>query len=519
MTSLYSYLKMTLLNRTLLLLTAVWMSGCAVTNSSYTPSKKYSPAQLNTDYIIFRNMLEENHPGLYWYTPKEEMDQYFDWGEKQLSDSLNEEEFRKVLSYIAAKINCGHTVVRNSKSFSKYRDSVPPKLFPLSVKIWQADAETGKDTVAVVANLIRDDTVLRRGAVIKKIDQVPVSEILDTLTQYISSDGYNLTHKYQALSNRAGFGSAYSSVFGFKDQYEIVYLDTAGEKRQTTIKAYDPSKDTLFRNAIRRLTPVAPHERRKRMMQMARSLQIDTPLRAAFMDISTFSRGLGLREFFRTSFRTLRKNNIRTLVIDVRGNGGGSVTNSTFLSKFIADKKFRVADSLYAITRNSRYKKYIDNYFFNRLFMLLMTKKKKDGHFHFQYFEKHYFKPKKQNHFDGTVYILTGGNSFSATTLFAQTVKGQKNVFIVGEETGGGAYGNSAWLIPDAELPVTGLRVRLPLFRLVINKDLPKNGRGVQPEIEVVPTTEAIRRGADYKMEKILELIKSKMGPVLNQNF
>lgn len=139
-----------------------------------------------------------------------------------------------------------------------------------------------------------------------------------------------------------------------------------------------------------------------------------------------------------------------------------------------------------------------------------MTKKKHDGNYHFRYFEKHYFKPTKNNHFDGKVYILTGGNSFSATTLFAHTVKKQENVFIVGEETGGAAYGNTAWLIPEATLPLTKLKFRLPLFRLVIDKNIPKNGRGLQPEIEVKPTANAILRGADYKLDKVLELIKNE---------
>jgi C-terminal processing protease CtpA/Prc len=141
--------------------------------------------------------------------------------------------------------------------------------------------------------------------------------------------------------------------------------------------------------------------------------------------------------------------------------------------------------------------------------MQMMTSRKKDGKYHFGYFERHYFKPKKKNHFDGIVYIITGGNSFSATTLFTQTVKNQDNVFVVGEETGGGAYGNNAWLIPDVTLPVTGVRFRLPLFRLVLNKDIPKDGRGVQPKIESKPTLDAIRQGTDYKMEKVMELIRN----------
>ncbi len=79
---------------------------------------------------------------------------------------------------------------------------------------------------------------------------------------------------------------------------------------------------------------------------------------------------------------------------------------------------------------------------------------------------------------------------------------------VVGEETGGGAYGNNAWLIPDVTLPITKVRFRLPLFRLVIDNGIPKNGRGIIPEVEALPTVNAIRRNADYKMEKVTELIK-----------
>ena len=84
----------------------------------------------------------------------------------------------------------------------------------------------------------------------------------------------------------------------------------------------------------------------------------------------------------------------------------------------------------------------------------------------------------------------------------------QDNVTVVGEETGGGAYGNTAWLIPDVTLPETGVRFRLPLFRLVIDKNSPKTGKGVQPKVESKPTVEAIKNGSDFKLDKVMELIK-----------
>jgi hypothetical protein len=84
----------------------------------------------------------------------------------------------------------------------------------------------------------------------------------------------------------------------------------------------------------------------------------------------------------------------------------------------------------------------------------------------------------------------------------------QPKVIVVGEETGGGAYGNTAWLIPEATLPNTNVRFRLPLFRLVIDKDAQK-GRGVIPEVEAGPSVDAIRRNKDYKMDKVLQMLRA----------
>jgi hypothetical protein len=80
----------------------------------------------------------------------------------------------------------------------------------------------------------------------------------------------------------------------------------------------------------------------------------------------------------------------------------------------------------------------------------------------------------------------------------------------VGEETGGGYYGNTAWLIPDVTLPNTGLRFRLPRFRMVINKDRVKDGRGIMPDVWALPSVDAIRGGVDFKAMKVKELISQQ---------
>lgn len=488
------------------LLIATTLASCGVGKNVFSSDKKYSPQQLEKDYTLYQNVLEEHHPGLYWYTSRDSMDYYFSWGKKQLKDSLTEPEFRKVLNYVTAKIGCGHTTVRSSKKWSKYSDTARlGKMFPLSMKIWN-------DTMVVTQNLNRRDSILKRGTVITKINGKTSGEIADTLFKYISTDGYNRTHRYQTLSNRGYFGSLYTSVFGLSPKYTLEYLDAAQKPRQVTVPIYNPVNDTINRNAIRPISSVpqpSRKERRRQELSNIRLLKVDSVNHTAMMDLASFGRGYGLKQFFRNSFRTLKQNDIGHLIIDVRSNGGGSITNSTNITRYLADKPFKICDSLYSIRKKSPYQHYIQNHFWNKLFMTFFTKKRSDGNYHFGYFEKHFFNPKKNHHFNGKVYILTGGNSFSATTLFVSSVIKQDNVTVIGEETGGGAYGNSAWLIPDVTLPETGIRFRLPLFRLVVDKTVPKNGRGVQPEVEAKPTVEAIRRNADFKLDKALELIKA----------
>ena len=474
------------------------LTGCAATKK-INPNKKYGKDQLLSDYALFRRILEAQHPGLYWYTAKDSMDYYFEQGETMLKDSLTETGFRNILTYVVSKIKCGHTTVRSSKAFTRAGTG---RFFPLVLKIWN-------DTAIVTSNLNRRDSNVIRGVQLTAIDNRPLHKIVDSMFQHLSADGYNLTHKYQTLSNRGVFGSWYTALFGIKSKYSVSYIDSIGNTRSAMVSLYNYKPDSA-RKMQRKLAPrQARRQRHKQLLAYNRNLRFDTSLSMAVMDLSTFTRGYRLQRFFRSSFRKLQRKETQNLVIDLRSNGGGSVTNSNLLTKYIIDKRFKIADSIYAIKRTSPFWKYQENRFSNWLFLTLMTHRKKDGYYHFRYFERKYFKPKKRNHFDGKVFVLTGGNTFSASTLFAQVVKGQHNVTIVGEETGGGAYGNNAWLIPDVTLPITKVRFRLPLFRLVIDKNIPKNGHGIIPEVEATPSVQAIRQNDDFKMDKVRELIKS----------
>lgn len=476
----------------------LFFTACRSTNVAFQADKTYDPTILKEDLSILAGALEAHHPGLYWYQSPEAWSRQLKMAETALDHPLTEPAFRKILRPLVSSIRCGHTSVRASKQWEKYSDTVAiKKLFPISVKCWA-------DTMLVLGNLDPKDSLLIRGAQVLSINGRSPKQLYESLFPYLFGDGFNETHKYQALSGWGTFGNYYRQYIDTSGLLEIEMLDSLGKQHFLTRTLYTPVKDTTKRPPAVALTK---KQKRVRRLQGIRSLQIDRTEKQALLRINNFSQGGRLRKFFRQGFALLEKNEVADLIIDVRNNGGGRVGNSTVLTRYVSDHRFKIADSLYAVRGGSPYARYIKNNLAIRASLIFLTRKK-DKQYHFGYFERHAFAPRKRNHFSGRVYILTGGNSFSATTLFVNGVKGQKNVSVIGEETGGGAYGNSAWMIPDLTLPNTGIRMRLPLFRLVMNKGLPNSGRGIEPDIPVRPTVESIRRNYDNKMLKATQLIR-----------
>lgn len=474
--------------------------SCATSKKGFDPYKKFSPAALREDFDVYQQILEQRHPSLYWYTPKSQMDQTFNKGRLQLNDSLTEYEFRKVVSVVNSKIECGHTSVKSSKQYLKYVDTLKSgTTFPLYIKTWN-------DTVVVVRNIYRNHPAIERGTMIDSIDGIAVKELLDTMYQYLNADGGNRFAKDQTLSTGTWFGSLYTSIYGWKRNYRVAYRDGQGTIQTSVIKPLVTRRDTTIKRG-QVVLKKQPKKPRKVLLDEVRYLQIDSTGTTALMELNSFSEKQKLRSFFKNSFRLLEKEKVKNLIIDLRGNAGGRVGNSNLLTKYLAQKPFKLADSLYAKPAKGNYGKFIKHNFWTKLAMGLVTRK--DGNRrHYRFFEKHFFKPRKQNHFNGNVYLLSGGNSFSASTLVMSTLREQDNVVIIGEPSGGAAYGNTAWFIPEVTLPNTKIRFRLPLFRLVINKTLAQNGKGVQPEVWVGPSIDAIRKGEDYKMKKTIELIR-----------
>lgn len=467
----------------------------------YSPQLKYSPQQLKEDLAVMEETLRRNHPSLYWYASREEVNQSFAKAYAAVKDSMNETAFRTLLNETVSVLHCGHTSVRNSRWYNWFMAGSRPAGFPLGVKI------TDDSTLVVTSNLYRTDSVLRRGVKLTAINKRTAKQVIDTLFPLVPIDGFSRNFSYQNISNN--FGRFYNSRFPDDSVYVIRYLTDAGQELETTLRWYDPKKDTTRRRQRAVPAPTTPSKQQLKLLSV-RSFRLDSSGQWASLQLNTFTHDLK-RSWLRKRFRELRKKNIPQLVLDVRNNGGGLIQSSLLLTRLLKQEPFRFTDSITAVTRKIRSSARISKGFYANLGMAFLSKKINDSLYRFRYFQKKEYQPHRLG-YKGNVYILTGGYSFSATTMFLANVKGQENITLVGEETGGGWHGNNGVFIPDLILPHTRLRVRLPLYRIINRQSVTNNGSGVLPDVEVKPSAETIRKNTDPKLEKALELIREKAG-------
>jgi hypothetical protein len=478
------------------------LTGCMISESvHFSPSRKFAPVAVISDMDVAESILKQYHPSLYWYTDSLSLRKSFQEGRQRVKDSMTEPAVRNLLNEILSTVRCGHTSVQHSKLYSRYISWKAPSGFPFICKI------TDDTTLILTSGFSRTDSLLKRGMKIVSVNERNSSQIIDSLFPLIPVDGHSKNFSYQIISNN--FSRFYNSRFPKDSVYNIIYRDSAGNLLTVTRPFYNRYADTSLSGiSLKKVKKIVPSNTILKK-ETVRSFWVDSARRYAILKLNTFSSGLKYN-YIRKQFKLLHKQNIPALIIDVRNNGGGIINRSLYLARMIHDQPFMYVDSIETnfkkIKRipssSGRLKKRI----WINLAMFFLNKKNKQDHYSFRLFAGKRYKPHRY-HFKGRVIFLTGGSSFSATSMLLSSLKGLPNVQLVGEETGGGAYGNNGVFIPDLILPNTKLRMRLPLYRIINDHTLKNNGRGVMPDVEVKATEESIRMNKDVKMIKAESMI------------
>lgn len=503
---------------------ALLFSCTSVKKMNYVVTeKRHTSDQLIQDVDFVYMLLTKGHPGVYWYINKEDLDFKFDSLKKTLNEPLTTKEFYKKIAPIIAEVKCGHTrLILVSKKLNKKEED---SLSKLSKPINQLGYRVINNKL-YIKSLNNKTVQAKRGDEILTIEGVPSSEIINNLTKNYASDGYNITFKTAVLNRN--FINWYSSIYDSRDRLDFkikegnstfdLSLTTLTKAKRESSNMNTPkvklNKDSLLvkRNLVKEKLKVRyrGNDELKKPLLDLKFIEKDSS--TAYLKIKSFSFPYAdFNRFYKESFEALKKGNTKNLILDLRDNGGGSLTACRNLFAYLVNKDFVYLSKTQVDKRFNPYlhSKGLLNVLKVVPFQIVNTillKKDKDK-YTLNYKGMKPLHP-KLNHYDGKVYVLINGYSFSATALLAANLHQNKRAIFVGQETGGGYNGCVAGNIVTFNLPNSKLKIRMGLYPIRPNAHTEIIGRGIFPDQEITTTIEDVISGRDKELEWVLTSIK-----------
>ncbi len=408
---------------------------------------RIEPAQAAADFALFRTALTEAHPGLYRYAPKHAVDAAIFAAEREARQARTVEELARAVAAAAAAVHCGNTGLVLDAAVRRLAEQ---RFFPLRLRIEGNRAwEAGKSAREVLY-----------------VNTESMAGILRRLRAHLPGDGDIETGK-TALLNRS-FALAYrlfiNSPAGFRVQFR------GGAEENIGAVPAPPAAEI-------------PEPR----------LALEVKAATAVMTLGSLA-AQDLPEFLERSFAEIRRSEVESLIIDVRGNAGGSDRNSALLASYLLDREFRPFERIAVRARSFSFLKYTDT----PPERLAAVRLAPDAGL-FRVIGGGVQKPQPAP-FRGRVFVLIDGGTFGAAADFCALLRSHSRATFIGEETGGAYRGGNGGLVLTLKLPNSGLRVRIPTWAYynAVEGD-PAGRRGVFPD-----------HPSDQALETALKLVDSR---------
>lgn len=427
--------------------------GNCVLDANLNPFQRtYTLEEVTEDFDQMVITLHRDNPLL--FGNQSDIEEFIEQQRLKLVDNMTIYEFYRIMSPIAMAYKCGHTVL--NLDYDTYQFTYDnAKFFPLDVKI------INKEIIVVGNNEVYE---IPLGSVIAKINGKYADRLLDELLAYVPADGDSVNGRYEKLNQR--FSMTYYYVYP-SDSFEIMYREPDSIYYEyITINA--ETMATINKNND--IEPV-----------------VNAPYSSFFEDeyailtIKSFSAygiysNSDFYDFFFDFFTEVHTKNIQDVIIDIRQNWGGDPLIASDLFSYIAaySQQYFTDDSPPYYTTLSR------------------------------------DVPLSEPHYNGRLYILIDGITFSTAGHFAALVKFHEIATFIGSETSG------SFAVSDSHKEIRLTNTRLQLYTSqeiwkVAVEGLPI-GRGVLPDFEVYKSWQDYVDGIDRVLEYTLSLIEEGYG-------
>jgi hypothetical protein len=484
--------------------------------------------QLKSDVDYLYKKLQRQHPNLYWYITKNELDNKFDSLKASITKPMNSRDFYMMLSPVVASVRQGHTFVFPPNKILKNKENEVCKKYG-TTPLTPFEFESFDNKLYIVKNNSKD-TSIAIGTEVVSVNNVSPINLVDKYKNNFASDGFNQTFK--AIKRSKGFPSFFYFENDITDSIrcELKFNDTVKTVCLRRVPAGDTARKSLPSKKDR--LEQANKEKKEKYLgynkatkKFSKDLNFYEPdSSVALMKLNDFMQGQSKR-FFHETFKQLSSLKTKTLIIDLRDNPGGKLEEINNLYSYLVDSDYYFINKAAVVSKTSILKM---GYFngipigtkiaraaFYPLYFGIMTvrffkvRKDKDNKYYYYFAESKLQHPQPES-FKGNIYVLINGGSFSASCILSSNLKATKRATFVGSETGGAFNGTVAGIMPSYTLPHSKIRVRFGLLLVQPHYKTGVDGRGIFPDVEITPTLEDRIKGRDPELNWVLEKVRAK---------
>lgn len=431
----------------------------------------FTPDEVRKDIEHFEDLYTRVHPDPYHALPQADFKRLFADLKAEADRDLTRPEVYCLLAETVSRFNDEHTqVIMPSVELNQLLGE-EGKVFPYDVQFFGERC--------YIRSPRGEEQSLPIGTEILSINKVPAGEIIQRLTPLF----WGTRDRQRAVYAQRYFVELLYLVYGFEDGFDVVVRTPSGHQHDRRLKGmeYKVNSPPDFSYKILGETLLFDYR------------QFEDPERK-------------FKQFLEGMFNEAREKEIKSLVIDLRGNQGGTSSLGDDLLRYLTNQSVSQFDRV-EIRSSPEVKRFFLSFlppFLHWFFplpylhpMLRTLWRTKTGRLAVLNFEP--ISPATGlTPFEGEIYVLIDAGTMSSSSMLAATVKTHGIGKLVGEETGGFPtnYGNML----DLHLPKTGLKVMIPSS---INHG---NGTGpVVPDIPVMQTVEDFIAGKDTALESIIQ--------------
>jgi len=479
-------------------------------------NRQLYPDEMKQDLRLFLNIRKKVNSGLYRYHTKKQIDSIYKWAFRKVRQSMSTLDFYKIILQLTDFEGSCHNYTEPEADLVGYL-SRQHGFFPFALKYIEGNIIFNSKTAQIPV-----------GSRVMSINGISDKELMQSFYKYITTDGFTRTEKLSSSVNNS-YGLRYVYEYGLRDSFIIRFIAPGASQQQTVTVPAVSLEERKANLILRHSAPVDSVT--DYSVQPKYSFKMVNPS-TGLLNLRIFSMATGADDpafpiyvaFIDSVFQALSKNNIPNLILDIRGNPGGSDPTFEQPMMYLTDSSFKENILAYTI--------FDDGIPYEEYFWGISTAEKMDstakadgkrmlkdyfpGLHNGKNMQNAYYNPvyhPKNPGFKGKLYLLIDEDVASAASHLASLVKAYaRNVTIVGVETVGGYYGHNGHMSLIYELPNSKIKTKFSTVFVVqdaLAKPDQPEGRGIIPDYTVWPSFGDFMQNRDTQMEYVLKLIEA----------